>query len=156
MKMTFPHVESMPVLHTGEESDVRNQKEEAAPTVTRTSSTICLSDLEEIEGIVRPHTGYKKVLVTGGAGFIGSHVAEYLLARGDDVVIADEVNDYCKSSLCLSCFIIKLCDPDYSCTCLLFCTYRRCTHQGSQSRSSSQQVPFGKASQHLQGRHLRC
>jgi len=94
MKMTFPHVESMPVLHTGEESDVRNQKEEAAPTVTRTSSTICLSDLEEIEGIVRPHTGYKKVLVTGGAGFIGSHVAEYLLARGDDVVIADEVNDY--------------------------------------------------------------
>jgi UDP-glucuronate 4-epimerase len=38
--------------------------------------------------------GYKKVLVTGGAGFIGSHVAEYLLARGDDVVIIDEMNDY--------------------------------------------------------------
>jgi UDP-glucuronate 4-epimerase len=38
--------------------------------------------------------GYKKVLVTGGAGFIGSSVAEYLLARGDDVVIVDEVNDY--------------------------------------------------------------
>jgi len=44
--------------------------------------------------IVEPHVGYKKVLVTGGAGFIGSHVAEYLLARGDDVVIIDEVNDY--------------------------------------------------------------
>lgn len=38
--------------------------------------------------------GYKKVLVTGGAGFIGSHVAEYLLERGDDVVIVDEMNDY--------------------------------------------------------------
>uniref|UniRef100_A0A6U0H8I3 NAD(P)-binding domain-containing protein n=1 Tax=Helicotheca tamesis TaxID=374047 RepID=A0A6U0H8I3_9STRA len=44
--------------------------------------------------IVQPHVGYKKVLVTGGAGFIGSHVSEYLLNRGDDVVIIDEVNDY--------------------------------------------------------------
>jgi UDP-glucuronate 4-epimerase len=44
--------------------------------------------------IVEPHIGYKKVLVTGGAGFIGSHVAEYLLGRGDDVLIVDEVNDY--------------------------------------------------------------
>jgi len=44
--------------------------------------------------IVDPHVGYKKVLVTGGAGFIGSSVAEYLLERGDDVVIVDEMNDY--------------------------------------------------------------
>lgn len=43
---------------------------------------------------LEPHVGYKKVLVTGGAGFIGSHVAETLLKRGDDVVIVDEVNDY--------------------------------------------------------------
>jgi UDP-glucuronate 4-epimerase len=43
---------------------------------------------------VEPHVGYKKVLVTGGAGFIGSNVAEYLLNRGDDVVIVDEMNDY--------------------------------------------------------------
>jgi len=43
---------------------------------------------------IRPHTGFKKVLVTGGAGFIGSHVAELLLQRGDDVVIVDELNDY--------------------------------------------------------------
>lgn len=49
---------------------------------------------EEGETLVEPHTGYKKVLVTGGAGFIGSHVAEYLLSRGDDVVIVDEMNDY--------------------------------------------------------------
>jgi UDP-glucuronate 4-epimerase len=41
--------------------------------------------------LVEPHVGYKKVLVTGGAGFIGSHVAEYLLERGDDVVIVDEM-----------------------------------------------------------------
>jgi UDP-glucose 4-epimerase len=31
-----------------------------------------------------------RVLVTGGAGFIGSHVASALLARGDDVVIVDD------------------------------------------------------------------
>lgn len=36
----------------------------------------------------------KLVLVTGGAGFIGSHVAQSLLAKGDDVIIVDEVNDY--------------------------------------------------------------
>lgn len=33
-------------------------------------------------------------LVTGGAGFIGSHVAQDLLARGDKVVILDNFNDY--------------------------------------------------------------
>lgn len=38
-----------------------------------------------------PHTGKKTVLVTGAAGFIGSWVADTLLARGDDVVIVDEV-----------------------------------------------------------------
>jgi UDP-glucuronate decarboxylase len=31
----------------------------------------------------------KRVLVTGGAGFLGSHLCERLLARGDDVLCAD-------------------------------------------------------------------
>ena len=35
-----------------------------------------------------------KVLVTGAAGFIGMHVAERLLARGDAVVGIDSLNDY--------------------------------------------------------------
>lgn len=35
-----------------------------------------------------------KVLVTGAAGFIGSHVATKLATRGDDVVGLDNFNDY--------------------------------------------------------------
>lgn len=35
-----------------------------------------------------------KVLVTGTAGFIGSHVALKLLERGDDVIGVDNLNDY--------------------------------------------------------------
>jgi UDP-glucuronate 4-epimerase len=35
-----------------------------------------------------------KVLVTGCAGFIGMHVSELLLARGDEVVGIDNFNDY--------------------------------------------------------------
>ena len=35
-----------------------------------------------------------KTLVTGTAGFIGSHVAQRLLARGEEVVGLDNLNDY--------------------------------------------------------------
>lgn len=35
-----------------------------------------------------------KILVTGCAGFIGYHVAEALLARGEHVIGADNLNDY--------------------------------------------------------------
>lgn len=35
-----------------------------------------------------------KILLTGAAGFIGMHVAEKLLSRGDDVVGLDNLNDY--------------------------------------------------------------
>lgn len=40
-----------------------------------------------------------KILLTGGAGFIGSHVAEALLKRGDTVVLVDNMNDYYDVSL---------------------------------------------------------
>lgn len=34
-----------------------------------------------------------RILLTGGAGFIGSHLLERLLARGDAVTVVDELND---------------------------------------------------------------
>ena len=40
-----------------------------------------------------------KILVTGGAGFIGSHIAEYLVQRGDDVTILDNLNTGKKKNL---------------------------------------------------------
>ena len=40
-----------------------------------------------------------KVLVTGAAGFIGMHVCHRLLARGDEVVGIDNLNDYYEVAL---------------------------------------------------------
>ena len=92
--MKLSHAVSMPILN--KDCD-ENSNMSSNVHLARTGSTICLSDLDNdrtYSNQVHRHVGYKKVLVTGGAGFIGSHVAEYLLARGDDVVIVDEMNDY--------------------------------------------------------------
>ena len=40
-----------------------------------------------------------RYLVTGAAGFIGSHLTEALLERGDDVVAVDAFTDYYDPSL---------------------------------------------------------
>ena len=36
----------------------------------------------------------RTVLITGGAGFIGSHLTDRRLARGDRVVVLDDFNDF--------------------------------------------------------------
>jgi UDP-glucuronate 4-epimerase len=45
------------------------------------------------------YLGKRPVLVTGAAGFIGFHTCMGLLARGDNVVIIDELNDYYDTKL---------------------------------------------------------
>mmetsp|Transcript_22562 Transcript_22562/g.53255 ORF Transcript_22562/g.53255 Transcript_22562/m.53255 type:complete len:421 (+) Transcript_22562:269-1531(+) len=105
------HSPSMPVLvqcdddslsnNSGSEaSSLANENTNSSSTnMHRSGSSVMFSEVENSSQVsqhtpVQPHVGYKKVLVTGGAGFIGSNVAEFLLARGDDVVIVDEINDY--------------------------------------------------------------
>lgn len=91
--MKFHASASVPALH-----DLDTSSDTSSTDIARTVSSMGLSSIgdEFLEHVptVEAHVGYKKVLVTGGAGFIGSNVAEFLLARGDDVVIVDEVNDY--------------------------------------------------------------
>jgi UDP-glucose 4-epimerase len=43
-------------------------------------------------GLVADPPVLERVLVTGGAGFIGSHVADALLARGSDVLAVDDLS----------------------------------------------------------------
>jgi NAD(P)-dependent dehydrogenase (short-subunit alcohol dehydrogenase family) len=40
------------------------------------------------------NTSSESVLITGGAGFIGSHLASALLRRGSKVAILDDLNDF--------------------------------------------------------------
>lgn len=70
-----------------------------APVSVATKAAASVKNTPAAMAIVPPHTGPKKVLVTGAAGFVGSYVADVLLARGDQVVVVDEVNDYYDTAL---------------------------------------------------------
>lgn len=105
--MKFRHTESLPSLaHLDETSSDDDHPASTTSRHRHVESSVCLHDLDDDSNsesssrvtntipIVPPHNSFKKVLVTGGAGFIGSNVAEALLSRGDHVVIVDEMNDY--------------------------------------------------------------
>jgi UDP-glucose 4-epimerase len=47
----------------------------------------------------RSSAGARRVLVTGGAGFIGSHLVDRLLARGDAVTVVDNLSTGRRSNL---------------------------------------------------------
>ena len=41
----------------------------------------------------------KKILVTGGAGFIGSHVADHLVKQGKEVIVLDDLSGGFKDNI---------------------------------------------------------
>ncbi|UYV14172.1 MAG: NAD-dependent epimerase/dehydratase family protein [Phycisphaera sp.] len=51
------------------------------------------------EGAANPTGRTRRVLVTGGAGFIGSHLVERLLSRGDSVVVVDDLSTGIRTNL---------------------------------------------------------
>lgn len=58
-----------------------------------TKDQVTIDSLKE-DAVINYKFVPKVILLTGGAGFIGSHTAEVLLERGDRVVVVDEMNDY--------------------------------------------------------------
>ncbi len=54
-----------------------------------------------------------KLLITGGAGFIGSHLADRRLAKGDRVVVLDDFNDYYDPRVKRGNVAAHLADPRY-------------------------------------------
>jgi UDP-glucuronate 4-epimerase len=55
-----------------------------------------------------------RILVTGAAGFIGMHTALKLLARGDEVIGVDSLNDYYEVSLKEARLALLLAHPNFS------------------------------------------
>lgn len=108
--MKFPHAGSMPCLapiadddSSGDERNSTSPAPDTVRAIPHVESCIGLNltdsddesqDSARKASALPPHLGFKKVLVTGGAGFVGSSTAAHLLQRGDAVVIVDEMNDY--------------------------------------------------------------
>lgn len=52
-----------------------------------------------MSGVIPEPSRPRRCLVTGGAGFIGSHLVDHLLARGDEVTVVDNLSTGRRSNL---------------------------------------------------------
>jgi len=50
-----------------------------------------LATAQRMVGLARSYSARKRILVTGGAGFLGSHLIDRLIERGDDVLCVDNL-----------------------------------------------------------------
>lgn len=94
MSFNFPRAES----HSRDDTNSVSSSDDDLFSLERPSKRAKVSSYLGVD-VVEPTTDRKVVLVTGGAGFIGSHTADHLLARGDSVVIIDEMNSYYDTAL---------------------------------------------------------
>lgn len=76
---------------TGMSPSLSSSSLDSFGNVSNHSSDAELSSFPDLTG--------NTVLVTGGAGFIGSHTADRLMDRGDRVIILDNLNDYYDQSI---------------------------------------------------------
>ena len=53
-------------------------------------------------------TNFMKILITGGAGFIGSHVVDKLIEQGDEVLIIDDLSTGSEDNINQSAKFIKI------------------------------------------------
>ena len=72
------------------------------------------------------HAPSKKILITGGGGFIGSHLLEFLLDRGDSVTVLDDFSTGCMANIAdwLSHPGFSLIQSDVSVVCLFFSLFQ--------------------------------
>src|SRR3954467_2689485 len=83
-----------------------------------------------------------KVLVTGGAGFIGSHLAAGLLRRGHEVVVLDDLSNGRRESVPAGCMLIEA-DAGQPATLDLLPRVERVVHFAAQSSGPiSADVPY--------------
>ena len=82
------------IITTGAHSANPELFPQRGPKETMMDTTTCKPRIHSVNTEKK-----KKVLLTGGGGFVGSHVAQALLERGDYVVIVDEMNDYYDTSI---------------------------------------------------------
>src|SRR5438067_1897607 len=100
-----------------------------------------------------------RVLVTGGAGFIGSHLVDALLARGDDVVVLDDFSTGYRENLDAASMLVEGSVADES---AVRTAMRRCElvfHQAAHKavmRSVDQPLPTDTANTHGTLTMLKC
>lgn len=92
-RVIAPDIDSCLALSDSDSLSSSSDDLSSIPEHHASSSAYSLSGDSSAEEEEEEGTG-KVVLVSGGAGFIGSHTAEALLERGDVVVVVDELNDY--------------------------------------------------------------